>query len=116
MSIEQRVESLEAQNRRLRGAVMALLALVVPVLLMGAIEPNLKEVVRAKRFEVIGGENLDRVLVSMGPSASGDGSLIAYNPEGRPLIDVAVEQTDLDRAELERLLDPAKLTEGGIQG
>ena len=35
--------------------------------------------------------------------------------EGRPLIDVAVQMTDLDRNELERLLDPAKLTEGGIQ-
>ena len=35
--------------------------------------------------------------------------------EGRPLIDVAVQMTDLDRKELERLLDPAKLTEGGIQ-
>jgi fumarate hydratase class II len=35
--------------------------------------------------------------------------------EGRPLLDVAEEMTDLDRKELERLLDPAKLTEGGIQ-
>lgn len=34
--------------------------------------------------------------------------------QGRPLIDVAVEMTDLPRAELERLLDPLKLTEGGI--
>ncbi len=36
--------------------------------------------------------------------------------EGRPLIEVALEETDLDEAELRRLLDPAKLTEGGIQG
>lgn len=35
--------------------------------------------------------------------------------EGRAVIDVAEDETDLDRAELERLLDPAKLTEGGIQ-
>ncbi|WP_110599244.1 class II fumarate hydratase [Salinicola lusitanus] len=33
---------------------------------------------------------------------------------GRPIIDVAEEETDLSRQELERLLDPAKLTEGGI--
>jgi fumarate hydratase class II len=32
----------------------------------------------------------------------------------RPIIDVAAEMTELPRAELERLLDPAKLTEGGI--
>lgn len=34
---------------------------------------------------------------------------------GRPIVDVAVEMTNLSRSELERLLDPAKLTEGGIQ-
>ncbi|WP_027857769.1 class II fumarate hydratase [Marinobacterium jannaschii] len=36
--------------------------------------------------------------------------------ESRPVIDVAEEETDLSRKELEKLLDPAKLTEGGIQG
>ena len=34
--------------------------------------------------------------------------------EGRPIVDVAAENTDLSREELTRLLDPAKLTEGGI--
>ncbi|MDX5333090.1 MAG: class II fumarate hydratase [Gammaproteobacteria bacterium] len=34
--------------------------------------------------------------------------------EGRPLLDVALEETDLDEATLRRLLDPARLTEGGI--
>jgi fumarate hydratase class II len=33
--------------------------------------------------------------------------------EGRPVIDVAAEMTDLTRAELERLLDPAQLTRPG---
>ena len=33
---------------------------------------------------------------------------------GRPIIDVAEEETDLDRATLERLLDPAVLTQGGV--
>ncbi|MGD8177120.1 class II fumarate hydratase [Marinimicrobium sp. ARAG 43.8] len=36
--------------------------------------------------------------------------------EGRPIIDVAEEETDLARDELERLLDPAKLTRGGLPG
>ncbi|NVK43393.1 MAG: class II fumarate hydratase [Oceanospirillaceae bacterium] len=36
--------------------------------------------------------------------------------EGRPVLDVAAEETDLTREELSRLLDPVKLTEGGIQG
>ena len=35
--------------------------------------------------------------------------------EGRPLIDVACEETDLAREELQRLLDPKSLTRGGIK-
>jgi fumarate hydratase class II len=38
---------------------------------------------------------------------------LAYK-ENRPIIDVAEDNTELKREELERLLDPAKLTEGGI--
>lgn len=34
--------------------------------------------------------------------------------EGRPIIDVALENTDLSREQLEALLDPVRLTEGGI--
>ncbi|ALM52337.1 class II fumarate hydratase [Halomonas huangheensis] len=33
---------------------------------------------------------------------------------GRPIVDVAEEETELSREELERLLDPAALTRGGI--
>jgi fumarate hydratase class II len=36
--------------------------------------------------------------------------------EGRPLIDIAREMTDVPEAELERLLDPKSLTAGGIPG
>jgi fumarate hydratase class II len=34
--------------------------------------------------------------------------------QGRPIIDVALEHTDLPRSQLEALLDPEKLTAGGI--
>jgi fumarate hydratase class II len=34
--------------------------------------------------------------------------------EGRPIVDVALEHTDLDRGQLETLLNPEKLTAGGI--
>ncbi len=34
--------------------------------------------------------------------------------EGRPLIDVALEETKLTRAELEKLLDPSPMCDGGI--
>ena len=35
--------------------------------------------------------------------------------QGRPILDVAVEMTEMSRAELERLLDQVRLTSGGIQ-
>ena len=35
---------------------------------------------------------------------------------GRPIIEVAEEQTELSREELERLLDPTTLTRGGVPG
>ena len=34
--------------------------------------------------------------------------------ENRPIIDVAIEETDLSAAKLKKLLDPTKLTKGGI--
>ena len=34
--------------------------------------------------------------------------------QGRPVLDVAEEETDIDRRELEKLLDPHKLTLGGL--
>ena len=34
--------------------------------------------------------------------------------QGRPVLDVAEEETDIDRGELEKLLDPHKLTLGGL--
>ena len=39
---------------------------------------------------------------------------LAYRT-GRPIIDVAGEMTGMPREELERLLDPARMTEGGIE-
>jgi len=36
--------------------------------------------------------------------------------QGRPVLEVAAEMTDLSEQELKRLLDPAALTEGGIKG
>jgi fumarate hydratase class II len=36
--------------------------------------------------------------------------------EDRPILEVAAEMTDLDEAQLARLLDPAVLTRGGSHG
>ena len=35
--------------------------------------------------------------------------------ENKPIIDVAAEETNLSVARLKKLLDPAKLSKGGIQ-
>ena len=35
--------------------------------------------------------------------------------QGRSFLDVAVEMTDIPREELEKLLDPRRLTEGGLE-
>lgn len=40
---------------------------------------------------------------------------LAYK-QGRPIVDVAADNTDISVEELTRLLDPHKLTEGGVQG
>jgi len=40
---------------------------------------------------------------------------LAYK-EGRAIVDIALEHTDLSRETLEKLLDPVKLTAGGVQG
>lgn len=49
----------------------------------------------------------------IGYSKAAEIAKLAYQ-EGRPIIDVAAENTELDREELTRLLDPAKLTKGGL--
>jgi fumarate hydratase class II len=36
--------------------------------------------------------------------------------EGKPIIEVAAKNTDLPLAQLQALLDPAELTQGGIKG
>ena len=69
-------------------------------------------------------ENLNRVLAMnpilvtalnpiIGYLKAAEIAKLAYRT-GRPVIDVAAEMTGIPREELERLLDPARLTDGGI--
>ncbi len=73
---------------------------------------------------VVNEENIERalsrnpILVTalnpvIGYAAAAKIAKLAYET-GRPVIDVALEQTDLDRNTLEQLLDPRRLTEGGL--
>ena len=71
------------------------------------------------------GDNLDRALdrnpilvTALNPVIGYEmGAAVAKKAyaEGRPVKDVAREMTDLSDEELDRLLDPATLAEGGIQ-
>jgi fumarate hydratase, class II len=67
-------------------------------------------------------EALDRnpILVTALNSVIGydKGAAIAKKAyaEGKPILEMAERLTDLPRAELQRLLDPAELTKGGIKG
>lgn len=65
-------------------------------------------------------ESLDKnpILVTalnpiIGYAKAAEIAKMAYR-EGRPILDVAREQTDLDEEELCTLLDPSKLTQGGL--
>jgi fumarate hydratase class II len=49
----------------------------------------------------------------IGYSKAAEVAKAAYK-QGRPIIDVAAEMTELNRGELEKLLEPAHLTRGGI--
>ncbi len=68
------------------------------------------------------GEALDRnpiLVTALNPVIGYEkGAAVAKQAykEGRPILEVAAEQTGLGRAELEKLLDPAELTKGGVKG
>ena len=92
---------------------LTLLANAMRVLARSAIEGF---TVNGERLE----ENLARnpVLVTalnpvIGYSAAAEIAKKAY-ATGRPVIDVAEEETELSRAELEKLMAPEKLTRGGL--
>ncbi|MCF7987075.1 MAG: glutaredoxin family protein [Methylovulum sp.] len=69
-------------------------------------------------------DNLDQALAKnpilvtalnpiIGYAKAAEVAKAAYK-QGRPIIDVAAEMTDLSRTELEKLLEPSHLTQGGI--
>ena len=79
---------------------------------------------RAIATMVVNQENIERalsrnpILVTalnpvIGYAAAAKIAKLAYET-GQPVIEVALEETDLDRVTLERLLDPRRLTRGGL--
>ena len=84
MTMEKRLKRLELSHRRLKAILSLIVAGHAAVLLMGAIDPNMPSIVRAGRFQLIGGEDLDRVLVDILATPEGDGAIMTFGPEGRP--------------------------------
>ena len=57
---------------------------------------------------------MNNPIFGLGPNKAAEIAKKAYK-ENRPVIDVAIEETDLSKAQLKKLLDPKKLTSGGIK-
>ena len=82
--------------------------------------------IRAIRGFSVNQETLDRALARNPILVTALNAVIGYEKgaaiakqayaEGRPILEVALEQTDLSEDELQRLLDPQMLTRGGLPG
>jgi fumarate hydratase, class II len=81
---------------------------------------------RAIRGFTVNQETLDRALARNPILVTALNAVIGYEKgaaiakqayaEGRPILEVALEQTELSEDELQRLLDPQMLTRGGLPG
>jgi hypothetical protein len=88
MSMEQRVQRLERKNNRLRAALVAVVALNGWMLLVGAGGSPVQDIIRARRIELVTGENGNEVLVEMSATPNGEGAIITYNRNRYPLVDL----------------------------
>jgi len=91
MTIEQRMERLELQNRRLRRAVIGVVAVGLSLLVIGAnTPPKVHDLVKAKRFWVIGDDG--RMKVVMASVADSGMIAVVGRSEEKPvaLIETAV--------------------------
>ena len=65
MDVQGRVRRLERSHRMLRGALGALFALNAWMLLTGLGGAEVADVVRARRFELVGGEAANELLADI---------------------------------------------------
>jgi hypothetical protein len=90
MTLEDRIEKLERQNRRLRWTVTGFVGLGVAALIMGqAAAPSAEDlekvdVVRARRVEVVDKDG--RPVVSIGLTATGTGMITTMDGRGRKAV------------------------------
>jgi hypothetical protein len=106
MNIEQRITTLEIQNRRLSRVLIAVLVLGTGVGVMGARSSDIADVVRARRIEIVsesgtptvvlqtastGGtvwtrNEAEEMLAVIGATATGGGAISTYDGMGRKSI------------------------------
>jgi len=79
LTLQERVESVERHNKRLKVGMLAVLAAVGGLLFVGATEPVAK-VVRAQKFEVVDSEGNVRVGVT---TAGGSAGLYVKDKDGK---------------------------------
>ncbi len=69
MTLEKRMERLERQNRRLKRAVIGMVAAGLSLLVMGqTLPPKVHDVVRAKKFEVVRDDGRKMIEFYSGPN------------------------------------------------
>ena len=91
MTIEQRLDRLEQQNRILKGAGAAVVLAVMGVAVMGAGQQGtIPDVVKARSFEVIGKDGIPRVIIATLALADGEvGKIVTLNSKMSVIVDLA---------------------------
>jgi hypothetical protein len=84
-SLEDRVETLERENRRYRRALVIGVLAVCAFAAFGFGEQQVQEKVQAKTIEVV--DKNGKVLVRLG-EFEGNGAVTTFNPSGQYLVDI----------------------------
>lgn len=93
MTIEQRIEKLECQNRRLRWTVTGLVGAVVAALIMGQAAatsggPEAANIIRARRIEIVNAEGQPAVVLGM--TTNNAGTIMTMGAKGEKLVNLGV--------------------------
>ena len=80
VSLEARLGRLERENRKLRVGMVAVLAVVVGLVCVAAINP-MQKIVRAERFEMV--DSQGRVQATLGVKREGPGYVLVLHSSGK---------------------------------
>ena len=100
MTVEERLEKLERQNRRLIGSLISFVAIMAVVGCLGVSnQDSIPDVVKARAFHVVGkdGTNLVKLEDSMGDGTSRAGTVTTYDSNGEQLVQIGMTTTGIGR-------------------